>query len=152
MKLNRKLRRERDRLLKKAILSGKINPIPEEEGALKDSLQSMLKAVTVSEENPVVSMTVQCDTKGSIEISPNNTEDERCSEESCFVCRQYDVETGVVDRHLLTEEQKLERDALALERQKELDPEGYRKFKRDEAREEIEVVDFEEIKDDEQEK
>jgi len=152
MKLNRKLRRERDRLLKKAIESGKINPIPEGEDALKSSLQNMLKAVTVSEENPIVSMTVQCDVNGAIEISPNNDDDERCSAPSCFVCRQYDVETGVVDRHLLTEEQKAERDALALEEQRKLDPEGFKKFKRDEAREEIEVVDFEEIRDDEQEK
>ena len=122
-----------------------------EDKELKNTISNFMDALTVTEDNPDPNITIQCNKKGSIVLSLDRSKnDPRCNDITCITCRSYDVEEGLVDRHLLTEKEKQERDAKALEDQKLRDPEGYKDFLKSQAQDELaQDVDFEEIKDDE---
>ena len=119
-----------------------------EKDELVDTISKFADALTLDREGEELSITIDCIEKGPIVLElAQNKKDPRCSNPDCITCRTYDAETGVVDRHLLTEKQKHERDMEALERQKQEDPEGYAAFLASQKKEEgITDVDFEEIK------
>lgn len=114
---------------------------------LKGTISNFMDALTVTDDNPDPSITIECIDKGTIVLSlDRSAKDERCTNPECITCRGYDAVEGVVDRHLLSEKQKAERDAQALEEQKLRDPEGYKAFLKEKAQDDLaEDVDFEEI-------
>ena len=114
---------------------------------LKGTISNFMDALTVTDSNPDPSITIECIDKGTIVLSlDRSAKDERCTNPECITCRGYDAVEGVVDRHLLSEKQKAERDAQALEEQKLRDPEGYKAFLKEKAQDDLaEDVDFEEI-------
>ena len=97
-------------------------------------LQNMMKAPYMKPENdrgdqleefvhalsdgvdPIIHMTTECEEKGVINMDSDG-EDNRCTNENCLICRSFDKVQGVVDRHLLTEEAKEERDKQGLAEQ-----------------------------------
>jgi hypothetical protein len=117
---------------------------------LKSTLNTFMDALTISKENPLPHITLQCIEKGPIVLTlGGSSKDKRCSNIQCITCRSYDVEEGLVDRHLLSDKEKQERDLKALEEQKLRDPEGYEKFLKSEKIENsIQDVDFIEIEKD----
>jgi len=129
--------RAEKRARKKALLKAKKQGVIIDD-TVDDPIQLMKNALG-NEDKPITVMTTECHEKGAINMDSDG-EDNRCADPECVICRSFDKVTGVVDRHLLSEDEKKKLEAADLERQQE-----EQALEKAEEEEYAETVDFEEI-------